>query len=306
MSNYIWRRVGWIFLVMFVATTFTFVLVYVIPADPASQVAGPTAGQREIENIRHALALDQPIYIQYFDYLGNLLRGDLGRSWMFRRPVSEAILTALPASLMLALAAGIVELILGAMIGILSAVFRYRWIDRVSMLFALIALSLPSFWFGLILLYVFGFLVPILPLGGYGGIQHLVLPALAVGIPYSAWYARVLRSSVREILADDYVTTARSKGASEFRVIMRHVMPNALIPVVTMWGMDLGHFIGGLALVEVIFGWPGIGWQAVQAAKNLDVPIVMGTVLVISAVMSIMNFLVDIVYGWLDPRVRLT
>lgn len=306
MSNYIWRRVGWIFLVMFVATTFTFVLVYVIPADPASQVAGPTAGQREIENIRHALALDQPIYIQYFDYLGNLLRGDLGRSWMFRRPVSEAILTALPASLMLALAAGIVELILGATIGILSAVFRYRWIDRVSMLFALIALSLPSFWFGLILLYVFGFLVPILPLGGYGGIQHLVLPALAVGIPYSAWYARVLRSSVREILADDYVTTARSKGASEFRVIMRHVMPNALIPVVTMWGMDLGHFIGGLALVEVIFGWPGIGWQAVQAAKNLDVPIVMGTVLVISAVMSIMNFLVDIVYGWLDPRVRLT
>ncbi len=306
MSNYIWRRVGWIFLVMFVATTFTFVLVYVIPADPASQVAGPTAGQREIENIRHALALDQPIYIQYFDYLGNLLRGDLGRSWMFRRPVSEAILTALPASLMLALAAGVVELILGATIGILSAVFRYRWIDRVSMLFALIALSLPSFWFGLILLYVFGFLVPILPLGGYGGIQHLILPALAVGIPYSAWYARVLRSSVREILADDYVTTARSKGASEFRVIMRHVMPNALIPVVTMWGMDLGHFIGGLALVEVIFGWPGIGWQAVQAAKNLDVPIVMGTVLVISAVMSIMNFLVDIIYGWLDPRVRLT
>jgi peptide/nickel transport system permease protein len=306
MSNYAARRVVWIFLVMFVATTFTFILIYVIPADPASQVAGPNAGQREIENVRHALALDQPIYIQYFDYLGNLLRGDLGRSWMFRRPVSEALLNALPSSLMLALAAGIVELFLGATIGILSAVFRYKLIDRVSMLFALIALSLPSFWFGLILLYVFGFLVPILPLGGYGGFQHLILPALAVGIPYSAWYARVLRSSVREILADDYVTTARSKGASEFRVIMRHVMPNALIPVVTMWGMDLGHFIGGLALVEVIFGWPGIGWQAVQAAKNLDVPIVMGTVLVISAVMSIMNFLVDIIYGWLDPRVRLT
>lgn len=306
MSNYAVRRVVWIFLVMFAATTFTFILVYIIPADPASQVAGPNAGQREIENIRHALALDQPVYIQYFDYLWNLVRGDLGRSWMFRRPVSEAILNALPASLMLALAAGIVELLLGATIGTISAVFRYSWIDRVSMVFALIALSLPSFWFGLILLYVFGFLVPIFPLGGYGSIQHLILPALAVGVPYSAWYARVLRSSIREIMADDYVTTARSKGMSEFRLMLRHVMPNALIPVVTMWGMDLGHFIGGLALVEVIFGWPGIGWQAVQAAKNLDVPVVMGTVLVISAIVAIMNFLVDIAYGWLDPRVRTT
>jgi peptide/nickel transport system permease protein len=306
MSNYAIRRVFWIFLVMFATTTFTFILVYIIPADPAAQVAGPQAGAREIENIRHALALDQPAYIQYLTYLGNLLHGDLGRSWMFRRPVTDAILTALPASLLLALAAAIVELIVGATIGTISAVFRYRWIDRVSMLFALIALSLPSFWFGLILLYVFGFLVPIFPLGGYGGIQHVVLPALAVGIPYSAWYARVLRSGVREIIADDYVQTARSKGLGEFQVMLKHVMPNALIPVVTMWGMDLGHFIGGLALVEVIFGWPGIGWQAVQAAKNLDVPVVMGTVLVVSAIMSIMNFLVDIAYGLLDPRVRMT
>ncbi len=304
MTNYVARRVLWILLVMFVAITFTFVLVYIIPADPAAQVAGPTAGQREIENIRRSLALDQPFYVQYFNYLGNLLHGDLGRSWMFRRPVSEAILGALPASLMLAVAAGIVELLVGATIGTVSAVFRYSWLDRISMGFALIALSLPSFWFGLILLYVFGFVLPLFPLGGYGGLQHLILPALAVGIPYSAWYARVLRSSVREIIADDYVQTARAKGLRELSVIMRHVMPNALIPVVTMWGMDLGRFIGGLALVEVIFGWPGLGWQAVQAAKNLDVPVVMGTVLVVSAVMSFMNLAVDLAYGWLDPRVR--
>ncbi|MBI5652740.1 MAG: ABC transporter permease [Chloroflexi bacterium] len=306
MSNYILRRVFWIFLVMFAAITFTFFLTYVIPADPAAQIAGPTAGAREIENIRKDLALDQPVHVQYFNYLGNLLRGDLGRSWMFRRPVSDAILGALPASFMLALAAGIVELLIGAIIGTISAVYRYHWIDRVSMIFALIALSLPSFWFGLILLYVFGFLIPIFPLGGYGGIQHLVLPALAVGIPYSAWYARMLRSSIREILGEDYVRTARAKGQRDFRVILKHVMPNALIPVVTMWGMDLGRFIGGLALVEVIFGWPGLGWQAVQAAKNLDVPVVMGSVLFVSAIMSVMNLIVDIVYGWLDPRVRLS
>jgi len=305
MSNYILRRVFWIFLVMFAAITFTFFLTYVIPADPAAQIAGPTAGAREIENIRKGLALDQPVHVQYFNYLGNLLRGDLGRSWMFRRSVSDAIIGALPASFMLALAAGLVELILGAIIGTISAVYRYHWIDRVSMIFALIALSLPSFWFGLILLYVFGFLVPIFPLGGYGGLQHLVLPALAVGIPYSAWYARMLRSSIREILNEDYVRTARAKGLRDLRVILKHVMPNALIPVVTMWGMDLGRFIGGLALVEVIFGWPGLGWQAVQAAKNLDVPVVMGSVLFVSAIMAVMNLIVDIVYGWLDPRVRL-
>ncbi len=306
MTVYTLRRVVWIFLVMFIAITFTFFLIYIIPADPAAQVAGPTAGTREIENIRRALALDQPIHVQYFNYLGNLLHGDLGRSWMFRRPVAEAILGALPASATLALAAGLIELLVGAVVGTVSAVFRYSWVDRVSMTFVLIALALPSFWFGLILLYVFGFVFPIFPLGGYGGLQHLVLPALAVGIPYSAWYARVLRSSIREILTDDYVQTARAKGLREFSVMMRHVMPNALIPVVTMWGMDLGRFIGGLTLVEVIFGWPGLGWQAVQAAKNLDVPVVMGTVLLVSAVMSIMNLLVDVAYGWLDPRVRLS
>jgi peptide/nickel transport system permease protein len=304
MSQYIIRRVLWIFLVMFASITFTFFLTYVIPADPAAQVAGPTAGAREIENIRVALALDQPIHVQYLTYLANLLHGDLGRSWMFRRSVAEAMLNALPASFMLALAAGIVELFLGAVIGVISAIYRYHWIDRVSMVFALIALSLPNFWFGLLLLYVFGFLLPIFPLGGFGGLQHLVLPAVAVGVPYSAWYARMLRSSIREIISEDYVRTARSKGLRDFRVLLKHVLPNALIPVVTMWGMDLGRFIGGLAVVEVIFGWPGLGWQAVQAAKNLDVPMVMGTVLVISAVMSVMNLIVDILYGLLDPRVR--
>ncbi|MBI4789235.1 MAG: ABC transporter permease [Chloroflexi bacterium] len=304
MSQFIIRRVLWIFLVMFASITFTFILTYIIPADPASQVAGPTAGQTEINNIRVSLALDQPVHVQYLTYLSNLLRGDLGRSWMFRRPVVDAMLNALPASFMLALAGGIIELLLGALIGVVSAVYRYRWIDRVSMIFALIALSLPHFWFGLLLLYVFGFLLPIFPLGGFGGVQHLVLPALAVGIPFSAWYARMLRSGIREILTEDYVRTARSKGLRDFRVLLKHVMPNALIPVITMWGMDLGRFIAGLALVEVIFGWPGLGWQAVQAAKNLDVPMVMGTVLVVSAIMSVMNLIVDVVYGMLDPRVR--
>jgi peptide/nickel transport system permease protein len=303
MGRFIIRRLLWVVVIIVAAMTFTFVLTYLIPADPASQVAGPQASEREIENIRRSLGLDQPLYVQYARYVRNVLRGDLGRSWMFHRPVTQAVFGRLPASFQLGVAAALVELILGGIIGAISAVYRYRWPDRVSMGIALIALSLPNFWFGLVLLYVFGFVIPIFPLGGYGEWKHVVLPACAVGIPYSAWYARMLRSTTLEVMNEDYIGTARAKGLTERVVFLRHVLRNALIPIVTMWGMDLGSFVGGLALVEVIFGWPGIGWQAVEAARNLDVPLVMGSVLLVSALMAFANLAVDISYRWLDPRV---
>jgi peptide/nickel transport system permease protein len=224
---------------------------------------------------------------------------------MFRRPVSEAVFGRLPASIVLGVAAASVELIVGGAIGIIGAVYRYRWPDRVSMVLTLVALSLPSFWFGLVLLFVFGFLIPIFPLGGYGELKHVILPALAIGIPFSAWYARVLRSSIREVMSEQFVRAVRAKGITERAVFTRHILPNAMIPIVTMWGMDLGRFIGGVALVEVVFGWPGIGWQAVEAARNLDVPLVMGSVLLVSALMAFANLAVDISYRWLDPRVVL-
>jgi peptide/nickel transport system permease protein len=303
MLRYITRRVLFGIMVMFCVLTFVFFLMYVIPADPAQQVAGPRASQESIENIRRNLGLDQPVYVQYFKYLWNLLQGDMGRSWMYRRPVVQAVFGRFPASIKLGLAAALTELFLGAVIGTLSAIYRYTWVDRVSMVLVLIGLSLPSFWFGLVLLYLLGFVLPIFPLGGYGGLKYMVLPALAVGVPYSGWYARMLRSGMREVMAEDYVRTARAKGLRESRVIFRHAMRNALIPVITMWGMDLGSFVGGLALVEVIFGWPGVGWQAVEAAKNLDVPLVMGSVILVSGLMVTANLAVDIVYGVLDPRV---
>lgn len=305
MGRYIARRIVFGLMVMFFVLTFVFLLMYVIPADPAQQVAGPRASKVSVENIRRTLGLDQPVHVQYARYFWNLLHGDLGRSWIYRRPVTQAVFGRLPASIQLGVAAALVELILGIVIGTLSAVYRYTWIDRVSMVVVLIALSLPSFWFGLVLLYFLGFVIPIFPLGGYGSFKHLVLPALAVGIPYSAWYARMLRSGIREVMAEDYVRTARAKGLRESGVLLRHTMRNALIPIITMWGMDLGSFIGGLALVEVIFGWPGVGWQAVEAAKNVDVPLVMGSVLLVSALMVTASLLVDIVYGILDPRVVL-
>lgn len=303
MVTFIIRRIFWAFAIVFAAMTFTFILTYLIPADPARQVAGPLAGEREVANIRETLGLNDPIPLQYLRYFGNVLQGDLGRSWMFRRPVTEAVFGRLPASIQLGVAAALVELIIGGFIGTISAIYRYKWPDRVSMGFTLIALSLPGFWFGLVLLYVFGFLIPIFPLGGYGEWKHVVLPALAVGVPFSAWYARMFRSSIREVMGEHYIRAVRAKGIREQLVFLRHVLPNALIPIVTMWGMDLGRFVGGLALVEVVFGWPGLGWQAVEAARNLDVPIVMGSVLLVSGVMAIANLIVDISYRWLDPRV---
>ena len=303
MVAFIFRRLIWALIIIYMAMTLTFILTFLIPADPASQVAGPLATEREIENIRQTLGLNDPVYVQYGRYFWNILHGDLGRSWMFRRPVSQAVFGRLPASIQLGVAAALVELIIGGVIGAISAVYRYKWPDRVSMGFTLIALSLPSFWFGLVLLFVFGFLIPIFPLGGYGEFKHVILPALAVGVPYSAWYARMFRSSIREVMGEHYIRATRAKGLTERIVFLRHILPNALIPIVTMWGMDLGRFVGGLALVEVVFGWPGVGWQAVQAARNLDVPLVMGSVLLVSALMAFTNLAVDISYRWLDPRV---
>jgi peptide/nickel transport system permease protein len=304
MTVFLVRRLFWAVVVIFATLTFTFVLTFLIPADPASQVAGPQASDLEVENVRRTLGLDRPVYVQYFNYLGRALQGDLGRSWIYRRPVVEAVFGRLPASIQLGVTAALVELILGVAGGILSAVYRHRWPDRTAMVVTLVLLSLPGFWLAILLLYVFGYVYPIFPLGGYGSWRHLVLPALAVGVPYAGWYVRMLRSSMREVMSQDYVRAARAKGLRERRVLLRHVLPNALIPIVTMWGIDLGSFVGGLALVEVVFGWPGVGWQAVDAAKNLDVPLVMGSVLLVASLMTMANLGVDLSYHWLDPRVR--
>jgi len=304
MTAFLIRRLFWAVVVILAAMTFTFALTFLIPADPASQVAGPQASSLEVENVRRALGLDQPVYVQYFRYVGRALQGDLGRSWIYRRPVIEAVFGRLPASLQLGVTAALIELLLGGSVGILAAVYHRRWPDRISMVITLVLLSLPGFWLAIILLYVFGYIYPILPLGGYGEWQNLILPAIAVGVPYAGWYVRMLRSSMREVMSQDYVRAARAKGMRERRVLLRHVVPNALIPIITMWGIDLGSFVGGLALVEVVFGWPGVGWQAVEAAKNLDVPLVMGSVLLVAILMTVANLGVDLSYRWLDPRVR--
>jgi peptide/nickel transport system permease protein len=266
--------------------------------------AGPSATVETVNRIRHELGLDQPIWVQYTHYIGNLLQGDLGFSYRKQVAVTDLILSRLPYTLLLIAGGILVELMIGLSVGIMSALGRGRWPDRVGMFVALLGVSTPPFWLGLLLLYWFGFLIPIFPLGGTGSLTHLVLPALTVGLGGAAWYARMMRSSVLDVLANDYVRTARAKGLHSGLVTMRHVMPNALNPIITMAGMDIPWFIGGVVLVERVFNWPGVGRMAVEAIETVDVPLILGTVIFTAAMVVFSGILIDVVQSFVDPRIR--
>ena len=305
MTQYLIRRFLLMLLVIFFIFTITFILAYLIPADPARAVAGPKARPETLALIREDLGLDDPLYVQYLRYLGRVVRGDLGTSYRQREPVTDILLHRLPFTAELAVAGVLLEVLLGIPIGIISAVWQRSIWDRASMLLALFAVSMPSFFLGLILLYLFAYRVPIFPLGGPGGLSHLILPALTLGAAGAAWYARMLRSSMLDILQADYMRTARAKGLSERVVLMRHALRNAIQPIITMIGMDLGYYLGGIVLVEVVFSWPGIGYEMWQAIGNLDIPIIIGTITFAAFAIVLMNFVVDLLYSVIDPRVRL-
>jgi peptide/nickel transport system permease protein len=282
----------------------TFAFIYLIPADPARALAGPHASASTIASIRHQLGLDRPIVVQYANYAWRALHGDFGYSFQSHQPVLEAIAARLPATAALAVAGIICELLIGLPVGLLAALRRGGWFDHVSGIILIAGVALPPFWIGLLLLYVFAYIIPIFPLSGEGP-NALVLPAITLGIAGAAYYARLLRDSVSRILHEDYVRTARAKGCSTRRVIVRHVLRNAILAVVTMVGMDLGYFLGGVVLVEAVFGWPGIGLQAYQAISYLDIPMIDGTVFVAASAVVVANFLVDISYLVINPQVEL-
>jgi peptide/nickel transport system permease protein len=212
----------------------------------------------------------------------------------------------LSATAQLALGGIVVELVIGLTVGLISAVRRGTLVDRLSMVFSLVLLAAPSFWLGLILLFLFAFKIPLFPLGGTGGFQNLILPAFTLGIHGAAWYARLFRSTILDVLGADYVRTARAKGLRENIVLLRHVVPNSIIPVITMLGMDLGNFLGGVVVIEAVFAWPGLGMQAWQALRNFDVPVIMGIVIFAGLAKTILNLVVDVSYLVVDPRIRLT
>jgi peptide/nickel transport system permease protein len=304
MLAYILRRLLWIAITIWGVSLLTFGMLFAGPTDAAQALSGGRAQAASVELLRQRLGLDRPAYEQYLSYLGGLLHGDLGDSYYFDRPVADALRERFPATAELALTIFVLAVALGVPLGVISAMRRGGLLDRTLTVTGLVAISIPSFLFGLLLLYAFAFRVKLFPVGGYGSPAHLVLPALTVALPWAAWYGIVLRSNIIDTLSLDFARTAQAKGLGPWTIAWRHLLPNALLSVVTMLGMDLAGLLTGLALVEYIFSWPGIGWQALQAAQRFDVPMIMGSVLFGSLLIGLANLVVDLVYGWLDPRVR--
>ncbi len=306
MIAYIIRRLLGAFGVIFGVASISFLLVFLMPGDAARMYAGPRAPEETVQRIRVLWGLDQPLPVQYIRYMGRAIQGDLGQSTRDKRPVLQAVFERLPATIQLAVAGLFVELLVGIPLGILAATRPGSWIDQLATIVALVGVSIPQFALGLVALYVFGFLIPIFPLGGYGTPLHLVLPALVLGVGGTAFYSRVLRNSILEVSGEDYVRTARAKGLSPRTVLSRHILRNALMPVVTLAGLDLALLLGGVVVIEAVFGWPGIGLQAWTAIRNQDTPMIMGTVLFASVAVVFLNLFVDVLYIAIDPRVRLT
>jgi peptide/nickel transport system permease protein len=302
--RYILGRLGWAVVVILAITIITFGVTYLSPVDPARLYAGLRATHQQYELARQTLGLNQPLPVQYIRYLGRLLHGNLGRSFSSGEPVLSMVLSRLPATLELAAAGLIVEVVIGLPLGFLAAVRWQRPADRVILGGSLFGVVVPQFVLGFLLLYFLAFKLPIFPLGVTTSLPGLVLPALALGLPGAAWYARMVRSSVLNVLGEDFVRNCRAKGLREWAILMRHVFRNAAGPAITMIGLDFGIFLGGVLVVEQVFGWPGIGQQAWNAISANDIPVVLGTVIVAATAVVIFNLVADIANAFLDPRIR--
>lgn len=305
MAAYLIRRLLQAALILLGVSFITFLLLYVLPADPVRQIAGRSATAETVENIRRQLGLDQPFLVQYGRFLAGLLQGDLGRSYLQKTEVAALIWSRLPATLLLMAAGILCELILGIAMGVAAALWRGRAVDQALMMTSFVTVSAPQFVVSLLLLYVFAVELRWFPIGGYGTFAHLVLPALTLGILGSGWYSRMMRSSMIEVMGTDFIRTARAKGLTRTRVILRHALPNAVLPIIAMIGIDIGIFMGGIVVVESVFGWPGIGQLAWQAIQRVDTPIIMGVTLVSACAIVLGNLLADVITPFIDPRIRL-
>ncbi len=304
MATYLGRRLFQSLLILIGITLVTFVLLYLLPADPARQIAGRSAGAEVVENIRHQLGLDRPLYQQYWRYLSSLAHGDLGRSYVQKSEVSALIVSRLPATFLLMVGAILCELSFGLTFGVIAALNRGRAVDKVLMVLSFIAVSAPQFVVAILLLYLFAVELRWFPIGGYGTFRQLVLPSLTLGLLGAGWYARMMRSSMLDVLRQDYVRTARAKGLARLQVLFAHALPNALLPIVAMIGIDIGYFMSGVVVVESVFGWPGIGQLAWQAIQRIDIPIIMGVTLVSACAIVIGNLLADLIAPLIDPRIK--
>jgi ABC-type dipeptide/oligopeptide/nickel transport system permease component len=304
MFRYALRRLQHTLLVLVAISAISFFFIH-LSGDPVTLMLPQDASAAEIEEMRERMGFNDPIYVQYGRFLAGALTGDLGQSLYYHVPVLELVLERLPASLELAAAALVISLGVAVPIGIISAVKRGSALDFGSMLVALFGLSMPHFWLGIMMILLFSVTLGWLPTSGRGGIEHLVMPAVALGLSLMAMFARLTRSVMLEVLQLDYVRTARAKGLSEVMVVGKHALRNALIPLVTVAGLEFGFLLGGTVVIETVFAWPGLGRLVVQAIFNRDYPLVQAIVLVLAGIFVIVNLAVDLIYGLLDPQIRL-
>jgi peptide/nickel transport system permease protein len=304
MLRYIVRRLVWTIVVLWAIVTLTFCVTLLSPVDPVRSYVGLRATPEEYQRVRQQFGLDQPPYVQYVRYIELLLQGNLGTSFINQQPVLDNLAQRLPYTALLAVAGEFVQLAIGIPLGLLAALRRRSAVDRGILFGSLAGVITPTFVLGFVLLYVFSFILGWFPLGGSASLPALVLPALALGLPGAAWYVRMLRSETLNILSSDYVRLARAKGLPERIVISRHILRNALAPIVTMVGLDFGVFFGGVLIVEKVFAWPGIGQQAWLAINQNDQPLVIGTVLCAAFFVTIFNLLADIANAIIDPRAK--
>ena len=312
MTTFVIRRLASVIPVLLLVAVFAFLLVHITPGDPASYMLGPLASEQQVHDLREVLGLNEPVYVQFKRWFIRVLHGDLGESIFMSIPVPLAIWQRLEPTLLLTLLAVLVEVLVGVSAGIVAATHRNTWIDQAIMTFASLGLSTPSFWLGLNLIFLFGVHLRLLPVAGYvplsdswvGAIRSLIMPAFALGFISSALVARMTRSSVLEVLSQDFIRTARAKGVTEQVVVWRHAMRNAILPVMTVVGNSFASLLGGLVVTEQVFAIPGVGLLVINAVLHRDYPVIQGVLLYIVTLYVFINVAVDILYALADPRIK--
>ena len=306
MVRYIYRRLLLLFLVLFGVVTLVFFLIHLIPGDPVDIMLGDHAVSVDKQALRHNLGLDQPIHVQYFKYLASVIQGDLGLSIYSKRPVLHEILERFPATAELMLGAMTFALLIAVPLGIISAIKPHGLLDGGAMMVSFIGVSMPNFWLGPLLIILFAIQLDWLPINERGGLEHLILPSLTLGASMAAMLSRMIRASLLEVLDEDYIRTARSRGLPARKIVLKHAMRNALIPVITIIGLQVGVLLSGAIITEAIFDWPGLGTLLLEGIYTRNYPLVQGCILFIAAIYVLVNLATDITYGWADPRVRLS
>ncbi|MFC4557767.1 ABC transporter permease [Virgibacillus kekensis] len=310
MVGLIVRRLAQLVLLLLGISFLVFMSMHIAPGDPATIIGGPTASASDLEAIRADMGLDRPVLVQYFDYLGGILQGDFGYSYQTGQAVTDAILTRFPNSIKLAVASMVVAVIIGIVAGMIAAIKQNSWIDITSTTFSLAGVSIPNFWLGAMLILIFSVNLQWLPVGGLNssiftiqGIKELILPAVTLGTASAALIARMSRSSMLEVVRSDYIRTAKAKGVRQRSLIWVHALRNAMIPVITVIGINFGGLLGGTIITEQVFAINGVGRLMIDAIAARDFPVVQGTVLLVAGIFVVVNLIVDLVYAFIDPRI---